>query len=144
MNEDLKILARFVDEVNKTNSSNEKIEILQKYESLRRMFRYVYDEQIQFGVTSKNVKKQGICNRVRYKDIYALLDDLASGELSGHDALGQVNGFIEANGFADLIYCILDKDLKTRTGSTLINKALPDCIPTFDVALAHVYEDRAK
>jgi len=152
MNEDLRLLEKFVKEANTTNSVNEKIEIIKKYPELRKMFRYVYDEQIQFGVTGKNVMKKGICDKSRFTDIYDLLDALASRELTGHDALGQVNGFIEANGlavadpygFANLIYGIIDKDLKTRTDSSLINKALPNCVPTFDVALAHVYEDHIK
>ena len=141
MNEDLRLLEKFVKEANTTNSVNEKIEIIKKYPELRKMFRYVYDEQIQFGVTGKNVMKKGICDKSRFTDIYDLLDTLASRELTGHDALGQVNGFIEANGlavadpygFANLIYGIIDKDLKTRTDSSLINKALPNCVPTFDV-----------
>jgi DNA ligase-1 len=144
MNEDLVTLRKFIAEVNTTNSTNEKQEIIKKYPQLKKMFRYVYDEQIQFGVTSKNVVKQGLCDRSNYKDIYELLDALASRELTGHSALGQILGFIKVNGFEDEIYRIIDKDLKTRADTTLINKVFPDCVPTFDVALAKVYQDHEK
>ena len=40
----------------------------------------------------------------------------------------------------DLVFCILDKNLKTRTGADLINKAIPKCVPTFKVALANSYD----
>jgi DNA ligase-1 len=40
----------------------------------------------------------------------------------------------------DLVFCILDKNLKTRTGADLINKAISGCVPTFKVALANSYD----
>ena len=141
---DLNRLDEFIAEANSTNSSNEKVAIIKKYPDLQKMFKYVYDEQIQFGVTSKNVKKQGIVSACMYSDIYSLLDALAERQLTGHDAIGQINGFIKAYGHDESVLRIIDKDLKTRTDSSLINKAFPDCIPTFDVALAKVYADNVK
>jgi DNA ligase-1 len=52
-----------------------------------------------------------------------------------------VNGYTQQyKDYEDLIYCILDKNLKTRTGADLINKAIPKCVPTFKVALANSYD----
>ena len=48
------------------------------------------------------------------------------------------NGMDE--GQQDLVFCILDKNLKTRTGADLINKAIAGCVPTFKVALANSYD----
>ena len=58
--------------------------------------------------------------------------------------LWEINkGFITANpGYEDLIYSIIDKDLKTRTGAKVINKAFPNLIPEFNVALAQTYEPK--
>ena len=43
-----------------------------------------------------------------------------------------------------MIYSILDRNLKTRATTTLINSVLPGTIPTFDVALALPYDDKTK
>ncbi|MBC8299206.1 MAG: hypothetical protein H8E55_25910, partial [Pelagibacterales bacterium] len=67
--------------------------------------------------------------------------DLNSRLLTGHEAISYVNGYVEANKkYEDLIYCVVDKNLKTRTGVDLINKAIPGCVPTFKVALANSYD----
>jgi DNA ligase 1 len=42
--------------------------------------------------------------------------------------------------YKDLILNLIDKDLKTRAGASLINKVKPKHIPEFDVALATKYE----
>jgi len=145
---DLQMLQDFIDEVNKSNLTNEKKEVLKKYSGLQKMFRYVYDEMIQFSVTSENIKKRrdiDINLGTSYPDIYSLLDALANRDITGHAALTSVQKFVDANSqFEEVIYRILDKNLKTRLDSTLINKTFPGCIPTFDVALANKYQDRAK
>jgi DNA ligase-1 len=54
-----------------------------------------------------------------------------------------VNSFIEHySEYEELIHCIIDKDLKTRAGDKIINKAIPDHIPEFSVALADKYEPK--
>jgi DNA ligase-1 len=51
-----------------------------------------------------------------------------------------VNSFVEHYAdYEELIHCVLDKDLKTRAGDKIINKAIPDHIPEFSVALADKY-----
>jgi hypothetical protein len=54
-----------------------------------------------------------------------------------------VNSFIEHHSeYEELIHCVIDKDLKTRAGDKIINKAIPDHIPEFSVALADKYEPK--
>jgi len=81
-----------------------------------------------------------------YKNFFGLLDDLKSRKITGHDAIGAVHTFIDSqsnkNHIEELIYCIIDKDLKTRAGDKIINKAIPDHIPEFSVALADKYEPK--
>jgi len=70
-----------------------------------------------------------------------LLDDLNTRVITGHEAIECVNGFIVNNvEHQDLILNLIDKDLKTRAGASLINKVKPNHIPEFDVALAQKYE----
>jgi DNA ligase-1 len=73
--------------------------------------------------------------------LFYLLDALSKRTITGHDAIGSVNSFVEAHpGCEELIHCVIDKNLKTRTGADLINKAIPGCVPTFKVALANSYD----
>jgi DNA ligase-1 len=72
------------------------------------------------------------------------LDDLKTRKITGHDAIGAVHTFIDSQSnkanIEELIYCIIDKDLKTRAGDKIINKAIRDHIPEFSVALADKYD----
>jgi DNA ligase-1 len=46
--------------------------------------------------------------------------------------------------YADLIWNIIDRNLKTRSTASMINKVKPGLIPTFDVALAQAYDEKTK
>ena len=49
-----------------------------------------------------------------------------------------MNRFIEDYAeWSDLIYQVIDRNLETRATTTIINRVIPDLIPTFEVALAH-------
>jgi DNA ligase-1 len=96
-------------------------------------------------VTSDNLKKKNhlVARKNEYKNFFDLLDALKSRKVTGHDAIAAVNSFIEHYSiYEDLIHCIIDKDLKTRAGDKIINKAIPDHIPEFSVALADKYEPK--
>ena len=135
-------LKQFIEQMRATSSSNEKVEILkQQSDFIKKVLEYTYNPYKQYNVTSKTCKKNsGLFKYNTYKDIFELLDDLTSRKITGHDAIAAVNGFCTANlGYEDIIYSIIDKDLKTRTGAKVINKALPGLIPEFNVALAQEY-----
>ena len=111
------------------------------------MFKYVYSPFKQYYVTSKNLKKRSdLINPHTDNDLFNLLDRLLNNrEITGHAALAEVNGFISNNQeHADLIYNIIDRNLKTRSTTSMINKIIPGCVPTFDVALATAYDDKTK
>ena len=57
---DTKLLQRIKDmvlEVNSTNKTNDKKIIMSKYEDLKKVLLYVYDDNKVFGITSKNYLK---------------------------------------------------------------------------------------
>ena len=142
-------LSNLTRELQNTNSINEKKEILTKYNGLKKILNYVYDPYKKYGVTSKQIKKRNdLINKDLYFEefeIYSLLDDLYKRQLTGYDAIKAIRGFIYYNNkYEDLIYAILDKDLKTRTGTSIINKVYPNLIPEFKIALAKKYEDNIK
>jgi len=57
---DFKILRQMVDELNSTNSTNDKKDILSKYkdnEFLKKVLYYTYNPTFQFYVTPENLEK---------------------------------------------------------------------------------------
>jgi DNA ligase-1 len=109
----------------------------------KKILLYTYHPLWQYNVTSDNLKKKNhlIARKNEYNNFFNLLDDLKDRKITGHDAIAAVNSFIEHNDeYEELIHCIIDKDLKTRAGDKIINKAIEDHIPEFSVALADKYE----
>lgn len=139
-------LQRLVDDLNHSTSTNAKIKVFEQYseiDDIREILVRIYSPYIQFGVGSKNCKKLShICDSDDAYELFDLLDDLSNRHLTGHAAVGAVNAFILANKeHEQLIYNILDKDLKTRTAASIINKGIPGLIPQFKVALAEAIND---
>jgi len=110
----------------------------------KKILLYTYHPLWQYNVTSDNLKKKThLVARNSYYNFFDLLDDLKGRAITGHDAIAAVNSFIEHHSdYEELIYCIIDKDLKTRAGDKIINKAIKDHIPEFSVALADKYEPK--
>jgi len=148
MNEskDLKRIQEFVTRLKSTNSTNDKIDIIKEYDDeymIKQVLKYTYSPFKQFHLTSATVKKnKKLEPREGYNDLFYLLDALTKRTITGHDAIQYVKGYIQYmdEWQQDLVFCILDKNLKTRTGADLINKAIPKCVPTFKVALANSYD----
>lgn len=142
----LEQIQEFVDAQNATNSNTDKLNVLKKYannEAVRNALEYTYNTFKQYGVTSANCKKNSNLVKYGYSDLFKLLDDLSIRFITGHTAISLVNGFVEANKkHEDLIFSIIDRNLKTRSTTSMINKVIPGLIPTFDVALANSYDEK--
>jgi DNA ligase-1 len=109
----------------------------------KKILLYTYHPLWQYNVTSDNLKKKNhlVARKNEYNNFFDLLDDLKARAITGHDAIAAVNSFIEHHSdYEELVHCIIDKDLKTRAGDKIINKAIPDHIPEFSVALADKYD----
>ena len=138
-------LREFIEKMRATSSSVEKSAIIaQSNAFIHDVLEATYNPYKQYFVTSKTCKKNsGLFKYNTYETVFELLDDLSSREKTGHDAIAAVNGFCMANSeFEDIIYNIIDKDLKIRAGDKVINKAVPGLIPTFSVALAQEYKGK--
>lgn len=147
---ELAITKKFIEESNSTNSNSDKLAVIEKYKNqpdLLKVLQYTYDTFKQYGVTSANCKKRSdLCMPFTpYSSIFELLDALANRDLTGHDAIETVNGFVEENKlYEDVIWNIIDRNLKTRSTVSMINKVIPGLIPTFDVALAKAYDEKTQ
>jgi len=145
-------LGSFVRELRATSSTIDKAEIIEDYTSsneagasfIKKILLYTYHPTWQYNVTSDNLKKKKyLKSKNSYKNIFDLLNDLKTRKITGHDAITAVNSFVDTHPeHEELIHCIIDKDLKTRAGDKIINKAIPNHIPEFSVALADKYEPK--
>jgi len=145
---DFSLVQKVVEELNSTNSINDKKEILAKYatnEFLKKILHYTYNPFYRYYVTPDNLDKnydEDLGTLYSFSDLFEMLDALRKREITGHKAINSVNDFCFRNeDYKDLIYKIIGKDLEIRMGDSLINKVIPDLIPTFDVALAASMED---
>jgi len=146
-----KKLQGFVTEMKNTSSLITKKEILGKHSTddfITKVLEYTYNPYKQFHATSSNCKKRDdlVSNINNYEgNIFGLLDDLTDRTITGHKAIEAVNAFVfdkNVKGYEDIIYSIIDKNLEIRASDSVINKVIPDLIPTFDVALARPYESK--
>jgi DNA ligase-1 len=146
--EELKQLKRLIIELNQTNSTLDKKRVLVKYPQCKKILFYTYTSFKQYFVTSENLKKQAITTHPdmrNFSNIFEMLDCLNERKVTGHAAIASVNNFISLNrAYEELIYCILDRNLKTRTDAKIINDVWPETVPQFQVALAERYEDYKK
>ena len=144
----LERLQKFVDEMKSTSSLIEKkviIDSIKNDEFITSSLNYTYDPYKKYYVTSKTCKKNKdlLGHSNTYGNIFTLLDDLVNRVCTGHDAIANVNRFIlENKQYEDLIFSIIDRNLEIRASDSVINKVIPNLIPTFDVALATKYEPK--
>ena len=139
-------LQNFIDEMRGTSSATDKIAIISRSSAfIHDVLEYTYNPYKQYNVTSKTCKKNNdLLDKTVFDfmdgDIFKLLNSLTRREFTGHKAIGVINGFVDFYG--QIIYKIIDKDLDIRVGASIINKAVPDLIPTFNVALAQEYKGK--
>tara|TARA_B100001250_G_scaffold81979_1_gene67645 strand:- start:1853 stop:3127 length:1275 start_codon:yes stop_codon:yes gene_type:complete len=138
-------LRLFIDEMQATSSSLDKVKILKRQSPyIKSILEYTYNPYKQYHVTSKTIKKHPELYKLHFnKNLFDLLDILITRTATGHEAIAYINQFIhESKCDADLVYKIIDKDLEIRAGAKVINKAFPGLIPEFNVALAQEYKGK--
>ena len=148
MKKNLEKLQDFVNNMKNTSSLNEKkviIDTIKEDKFIKKAINYALDPYKKYYVTSKNCKKNAdICDmNSNYDDIFDLFDDLNNRTYTGHDAIAIVNGYVgEHKEYEDLIFSIIDRNLEIRASESVINKVIPDLVPTFDVALANKFDPK--
>jgi len=146
MNKNLEKLQDFVNQMKNTSSLNEKkviIESIKGDEFIKKALNYALDPYKKYYVTSKTCKKRSdlLGHPNTYGDLFGLLDDLNDRICTGHTSIANVNQYIvEHPLYKDLILSIIDRNLEIRASESVINKVIPNLIPTFDVALANKFD----
>lgn len=162
----LEYLNGFVKELRSTNSRILKEDILKKWwdeylkqvernndneplASLINLFRYVYNYDTQFYITSSNILKKDLTEKglfagKNYHLLWDLLEDLSNRVITGHQAIIAVQQFLKKHTESQqkLILDIIDKDLKCGLSEVTINKVIPNLIKTYNVALAKKFEPK--
>lgn len=149
MNKELDFLKRLDESLMKTNSSNEKKQILSEYynedsETFNKMFEYIYSFKKSYYVTSKNCNKKSDLLDASYlnNDIYVLLDSLDNRTFTGYDAISKVNSFASRlnDSEKEIFWRVIDRNLKNGVSVSTVNK-ISNCVPEFKCALANKYRD---
>ena len=131
-------LKEFIEEMRATSSATEKIAIIKRSSTfIHNILEATYNPYKQYYTTSKTCIKNKHLVVDGVKNVFEILDKLRNREVTGHDAVKLVNGYGD-----NLLYKIIDKDLGIRVGDSIINKAIPNLIPTFKVALAKEYDGK--
>jgi len=150
MNFEFEKLSIIVESLRNTSSTLEKEQIIRDNadnQFFTDVLLYTYHPMWKYHLTSDQINKKQDLRSPNWStdNLFELLTSLKDRRITGHEAIGAVNSFIEdgeLEPYRDLVLCIIDKDLKTRAGDKIINKAVPNHIPTFSVALADKYEPK--
>ena len=140
-------LEEVIEELKSTSKITEKKKILSKYPDLKEILFYVYNPRFMFHLTSKNIiKHRKLSNELDNCDfvLKKLLDNLKDCVWSGHEGIRKVLCYIAKYGHEELIFNIIDRDLKIRMGQTQVNSVFPKLIPTFNVTLAETFDKQNK
>ena len=153
--ENLKRLQKFVDDMKATSSLIEKKVIIDSVKNdkfITEALNYTYDPYKRYHITSKTCKKMnfladGVLTSIVGDNandcFFNVLKDLNERTFTGHEAIMMVVSYMNAYPeFEDLFYSIIDRNLEIRASESVINKVIPNLIPSFDVALATKYEPK--
>lgn len=140
---DLKDLSILIQTLSCVTSSQIKQSILRKFPSVKRLLKYTYSKDKIFNITSNSIRHQSYMGLREYKDIYKLLEDLSNRTLSGDEAIESCLSLIHTYPqYEEIIYRIIDKDLKCGISTKTINSVFPKTIPEFSVPLGNKYDPK--
>lgn len=156
----LSILYGLHKELASCSSSKKKLEILKTFKesqeyidkksNLDKLFNFIYDKDITFGVTSTKVCEfSKDIDVIGYTDPITILNDLSTRFITGDEALSSTKFYIESieteigEDAANMFKMILDKDFKCGVNVKTISKVFDIKRPfTEYVALSNKYFER--
>jgi ATP-dependent DNA ligase len=125
-----------INELNKSNSANYKLDVLRKHkdnELLKRVLELTYDKvKRTYGITTKNVKwPEKHQEEITLEESLDILEnDLATRKVTGNAAIALVEDILKklSKENAEVFAKILDRDLKINMGRSQINKVFKNLI----------------
>lgn len=142
-------MIELVKKLQSTNSSNEKIFYIKEYSNdkvVQEALKFTYDPFFQTNIGEARIEVKAI-GKSDFSSMYPSFRDLLlklnKRELTGNaarDAVTQLLGQCNTD-TQDIFIGMLKKDLRCKIGASIINKAITDLIPEFDIQLANKYRD---
>lgn len=140
----------FITAIGGSSSASHKKDIMISFkdnENIKKILVSIYHPLIKYNVTEKSLLKTAFDQSkvnpfATYEDIFELLDALNNRKITGHEAIHTIWFYIKQWDCQDLMFRIIDRDLKMRIGIELINTAIPDLIPTWPCQLGELFDPR--
>jgi len=141
-------IIEILNQVGSTSKGSEKEAILAKHKDnkiLQQVFFYTYSTFHTFGVKKINCTPvaSGLSIDNDWPVAQRLLDRLIKRQISGNaaqDAIESVLAVFDVDS-QDIIRRIIDRDLMVGATDTIMNRLVPNLVPTFDVVLAKQYDE---
>lgn len=135
--------------IGNTTKRTEKEKILKENDSplLREILEYTYNPYRQYHVVKFNPHSEYKSDKNiedLWKDLFHLLDRLDSREITGHDAVQEVEALIGSvdDETAKWMTRVMERHLNIGITASTINKVFSGLIPVFKVQLAHKFEEK--
>ena len=139
-----------LNQVGSTSKGSEKEAILALHKDnkiLQKVFFYTYSSYHTFGVkklpTPRQVGKKDIDNPEDFEHVVKTITRLIKRESTGGDAQDTILILLEwfDADSQEVIRRILDRDLKVGATDTIMNRLVPNLVPSFEVALAKLFDE---
>lgn len=137
--EEIQQVEIILEEVRKTSSSNEKIQILKTFkenEELKKVLEYTYNVHKKYGVSNmKNINRLEPNAPAEGDNIWCILDKLSDSNIN--DSLRQeLRNYLESfKDISSILEGIVTKDLRLGVNATTINKVWKGLIPTSETSV---------
>lgn len=132
-----------------TSKRTEKEKLLKENDSplLRKILEYTYNPYRQYHVikfTPQTKHKRSGSQEDIWNNFFALLDRLDSREITGNDAVNEVEALIGSADEETMEWMtrVIHRHLNIGITASTINKAFKGLIPSFKVQLAHKFESK--
>jgi len=132
-----------------TTKRTEKEDLLKENDSplLREILEYTYNPYRQYHVVKFSLQtapKRRDNEEILWQEFFALLDRLDSRQITGNDALNEVETFIGSVDEHSMKWMtrVLERHLNIGITASTINKCFKGLIPVFKVQLAHKFESK--
>lgn len=148
----------FITKMNKSNSRNYKLSVLENYaedDDIKYYLDFIFNPYITSGISDKKINKFAIVKSnimslfseyIEFNSVKELLEYIKANNTGTDEVLKTINNFLASNKFEEneinLIKSIITKNIILGIDVKTINKIMNNLIPTFNVMLANKYFDK--
>ena len=133
-----------------TSGTNDKIAVLKSYADnphVKAVFLYAYNPRLKYWIKKRPpVTTSSETNSDLFGAITKLAVNIAPRQITGNAAIEYVSGLLEKLSVDDqeVLYRIIERDLKCGVNTKLINKVWPNLIPEYPVLLCAKFNEKTE